>query len=127
MQTLMEQQKNVEEAKRTELQGKRAEWNKRMEDALGEAGRVRNDADGYSQTKTNEAKAMLAEAKAETDATVKEAEALGKMGGDAYVKMQLAKQFATKKFIIVPATSVSTMNMNKVVDAMAAETFGAGK
>lgn len=124
VQTLIEQQKNVEEAKRSELQAKRAEWNKRMEDALGEAGRVRNDADGYGQTKTNEAKALLAEAKAETDATVKEAEALGKMGGDAYVKMQLAKQFATKKFVIVPATSVSTMNMNKVVDAMAADAFG---
>ena len=84
VQTLMEQQKNVEEAKRSELQGKRAEWNKKMEDALGEAGRVRNDADGYSQTKTNEAKAMLAEAIAETDATVKEAEALGKMAADAF-------------------------------------------
>jgi regulator of protease activity HflC (stomatin/prohibitin superfamily) len=127
VQTLVEQQKNVEEAKRSELQAKRAEWNKRMEDALGEAGRVRNDADGYGQTKTNEAKALLAEAKAETDATVKEAEALSKMGGDAYVKMQLAKQFATKKFLIVPATSVSTMNMNKVVDAMAADAFGPGK
>ncbi len=118
VQTLIEQQKNAEEAKRTELQGKRAEWNRRMEDALGEAGRVRNEADGYAQTQGNAAKAVLAQAEAETAAVLKEAEALSKLGGDAYVKMQLAKQFALKRFVIVPATSVSTMNVNKLVDAM---------
>jgi len=124
VQTLIEQQKNAEELKRSELQGKRAEWNRKMEDALGEAGRVRNEADGYSQTKSNAAKAILAQAEAETAAVLKEAEALSKMGGDAFVKMQLAKQFAEKRFVIVPATTVSTMNVNKLVDAMVGDAFG---
>ena len=119
VQTLVEQQKNIEAAKRSELQGKRAEWNKRMEDANGEAGKVRNEADGYAQTKTNEAKALIAQAQAESAAVVKEAEALSKMGGDAYVKMQLAKQFAEMHFVIVPAASVSTLNVNKIVESLA--------
>jgi hypothetical protein len=38
------------------------------------------------------------------------------MGGDAYVKMQVAKQFAKKKFLIVPGSNVSTMNVNELVD-----------
>ncbi len=38
------------------------------------------------------------------------------MGGDAYVKMQVAKQFAQKKILIVPGSNVSTMNVNELVD-----------
>ncbi len=48
----------------------------------------------------------------------KEAEALGKLGGDAYVKMQVAKQFAQKKILIVPASNVSTMNVNDMVKTL---------
>jgi regulator of protease activity HflC (stomatin/prohibitin superfamily) len=124
VQTLVEQQKAMEEAKRSELQAKRAEWNKLSEDALGEAGRVRNEADGYSQTQMNVAKATLARAQAEASATVKEAEALAKMGGEAFVKMEVAKQFAKKKILLVPAANVATMNVNKLVEAMAADALG---
>ncbi len=124
VQTLIEQQKSMEEAKRSELQGKRAEWNKELEDALGEAGRVRNQADGYAQTKTNLAKATLAQFQAEAAATVKEAEALSKMGGEAFVKMEVAKQFAKKKILLVPAANVTTMNLNKIVESMAADALG---
>jgi regulator of protease activity HflC (stomatin/prohibitin superfamily) len=116
VQMLGEQQKNMVVQKQSELEGKRAEWNKRTEDAMGEAGQIRNAADGYYQTKSNEAKAMLASAKAEAESTKKEAEAFAKMGGDAYVKMQLAKQFATKRIMIVPASNVSTMNVNEMMD-----------
>jgi regulator of protease activity HflC (stomatin/prohibitin superfamily) len=116
VQTLIEQQKNVEVQKRSELQAKRAEWNRLMEDAIGEAGKIRNEADAYYQTKINEAKAIVAQAQAESESTRKEADALNKLGGDAYVKMQLAKQFAEKKVVIVPAASVSSMNVNKMVD-----------
>jgi len=45
----------------------------------------------------------------------KEAEALSKLGGDAYVKMQVAKQFAGKRILIVPGTNVSTMDVNGMV------------
>ena len=38
VQTLIEQQKNMFVQKQSELEGKRSEWNKRLEDALGEAG-----------------------------------------------------------------------------------------
>lgn len=121
VQTLVELQKAMEEAKRSELQAKRAEWNKFMEDALGEAGRVRNEADGYAQTQTNLAKATLARAQAEASATVKEAEALSKMGGEAFVKMEVAKQFAKKRILLVPAANVTTMNVNKIVESLAAD------
>ncbi len=115
VQTLIEQQKNMEVQKQSELQAKRAEWNRQMEDALGAAGRIKNEADGYYQVKTNQAKAILAVAQAEAEGVRKEAEALGKMGGDAYVKIQLAKQFANKKILIVPGSNVSTMNVNELV------------
>ncbi len=52
-----------------------------LEDARGEAGRLKNDADGYYQTKTNQAKAVVAVAQAEAEGIRKEAEALGKLGG----------------------------------------------
>jgi regulator of protease activity HflC (stomatin/prohibitin superfamily) len=116
VQTLVEQQKKMVQQKQSELEAKRSEWNKLLEEANGEAGRVRNEADGYYQTKSNEAKAMLAAAQAEAEATKKEGEGLGKLGGDAYVKMQLAKQLATKRILIVPASNVSTMNVNQVMD-----------
>lgn len=116
VQTLIEQQKNMAVQKQSELEGKRSEWNKRLEDALGEAGRIKNEADGYYQTKTNQAKATIAVAQAEAEGVRKEAEALGKLGGDAYVKMQVAKQFAQKRILIVPGSNVSTMNVNEMVN-----------
>jgi regulator of protease activity HflC (stomatin/prohibitin superfamily) len=116
VQKLIAQQKAADQLKQSELQGKRAEWNKLTEEALGAAGGARNDADGYYQTKTNEAKALLASARAEAESTKKEAEALGRLGGDAYVKMQLAKMLAKKRVILVPAANASTMNVNKVMD-----------
>jgi regulator of protease activity HflC (stomatin/prohibitin superfamily) len=116
VQMLAEQQKNMGVQKQSELQAKQSEWNKMVEDSMGAAGQTRNQADGYYQTKTNEAKALLASARAEAESTKKEAEAFAKMGGDAYVKMQLARQLGKKRFLIVPASNVSTMNVNQLVD-----------
>jgi regulator of protease activity HflC (stomatin/prohibitin superfamily) len=116
VQTLIEQQKNMVQQKQSELEGKRSEWNKMQEEANGEAGRVRNEADGYYETQSNEAKALIAKAQSQAMATKKEGEALGKMGGDAYVKMRLADQLAKKRIVIVPAANVSTMNVNELVD-----------
>jgi len=116
VQTLVEQQKNIAVQKKSELEAKRSEWNRKLEDARGEAGRVRNEADGYYQAQTNQAKATVAGAQAEAEGIRKEAEALSKMGGDAYVKMQLAKQFAGKRILVVPGANVSTLDVNKMVD-----------
>ena len=116
VQTLIEQQKNVEVQKKTELEGKRAQWNQRLEEAQGAAGKTKNGADGYYQTKTNEAKATIAAAQAEADGVRKEAEALGKLGGDAYVKMQVAKQLSQKRIWLVPGTNVSTMDVNGMLN-----------
>jgi regulator of protease activity HflC (stomatin/prohibitin superfamily) len=115
VQMLGEQQKNMEVQKKSELEAKRSQWNKQLEDALGEAGRIRNDSDAYYQTKTNEAQAVLAGAQAEAEGVRKEAEALGKMGGEAYVKMQVAKRLAGKRIVLVPGTNVSTMDVNQLV------------
>jgi regulator of protease activity HflC (stomatin/prohibitin superfamily) len=116
VQKLIEQQKSMEEKKKSELQGKRAQWNQQLEEAMGEAGRTRNDADAYYQTKTNEAQAIIAEAQAEAEGIRKEAEALGKMGGDAYVKMQVAQRLSQKRIVIVPGSNVSTMDVNAMVN-----------
>jgi regulator of protease activity HflC (stomatin/prohibitin superfamily) len=116
VQTLGEQQKNIEVQKKSELEGKRSQWNKLLEEAMGEAGRTRNEADAYYQTKTNEAQAVIARAQAEAEGVRKEAEALGKMGGDAYVKMQVAQQLSKKRIIIVPGSNVSTMDVNQMVN-----------
>jgi regulator of protease activity HflC (stomatin/prohibitin superfamily) len=115
VQTLIEQQKNMVVQKKSELEAKRSEWNKQLEDALGEAGRIRNDSDAYYQTKINEAKAVVAAAQAEAEGDRKEAEALGKLGGDAYVKMQVAQMLSRKRIVLVPGTNVSTLDVNKMV------------
>jgi len=115
VQTLKEQQKNMVVQKQSELEGKRSEWNRKAEDALGQAGKIKNDADGYYQTKTNQAKATIAVAQAEAEGTRKEADAFSRMGGDSYVKMQVAKQFALKKIYIVPGSNVSTMDVNQML------------
>src|SRR5262245_57948104 len=116
VQTLGEQQKNMAVQKKSELEAKRAQWNQQLEDAVGEAGRIRNEADAYYQTKTNAAKAQVAAAQAEAEGVRKEAEALGKLGGDAYVKMQVAQQLSRKRILIVPGTNVSTMDVNQMVE-----------
>jgi translation initiation factor 1 (eIF-1/SUI1) len=87
-----------------------------VEDAAGEAGRIRNEADAYYQTRTNEAKALIAVAQAEAEGVRKEAQALGKLGGAAYVKMQVAQQLSHKRVTIVPGSNVSTMDVNRLVD-----------
>jgi regulator of protease activity HflC (stomatin/prohibitin superfamily) len=115
VQMLQEQQKNMEVQKKSELEKKRAEWNKQVEDAMGEAGQIRNQADAYYQTKTNEAQAVIARAQAEAEGVRKEAEALGKLGGDAYVKMQVAQRLSKKRVMLVPASNVSTMDVNQMV------------
>ncbi len=121
VQTLVEQQKNAAVQKAAELEARRSEWNQRLEAARGEAGRLRNEANGYYQTQTNHAKAIVAAAQAEADGVRKEAQALSRLGGDAYVKMQVAKQFADKRIFIVPGTNVSTMDVNKMVDFLLAQ------
>src|SRR5262249_34816624 len=115
VQTLGEQQKNMFAQKKSEVEAKRALWNQQVEDSLGNAGRLRNEADAYYQTKTNEAKAIVAVAQAEAEGVRKEAEALGKLGGDAYVKMQVAQQLSRKRILLVPGTNVSTMDVNQMV------------
>jgi regulator of protease activity HflC (stomatin/prohibitin superfamily) len=116
MQTLVEQQKNIVAQKKSELEAKRAQWNQQMEDALGSAGRLRNEADAYYQTKTNEAKAVIAVAQAEAEGVRKEAEALSQVGGDAYVQMQVAQPLSQKRILIVPGSNVSTMAIHTMVD-----------
>jgi len=116
VQMLVERQKAVVVQKQTELEARRSQWNQKMEQARGEAGRVRNDADGYYQTQTNQAKAIVATAQAEADGVRKEAEALGKLGGDAYVKIQVSKRFAEKRIFLVPGSNVSTLDVNHTLD-----------
>jgi len=116
VQMLVERQKAAMVQKQTELEARRSEWNQSLETARGEAGRVRNEADGYYQTQTNQAKAIRAAAQAEADGIRKEAEALSKLGGDAYVKIQVAKLFAEKRIYLVPGSNVSTLDVNSVLN-----------
>ena len=125
VQTLVEQQRNMVAQKKSELEAKRALWNQQLEDALGAAGRLRNEADAYYQTKTNEAKAVIAVAQAEAEGVRKEAEALGKMGGDAYVKMRVAQLLSKKRILIVPGSKVSTMDVNTMMSFLLGRQAGA--
>jgi len=116
VQMLVERQKAMEVQKQSELEARRSEWNQKLEQARGEAGRVRNEADGYYQTQTNQAKAIVAAAQAEADGVRKEAAALSRLGGDAYVKMQVAKRFADKRIFLVPGSNVSTLDVNSTLN-----------
>jgi regulator of protease activity HflC (stomatin/prohibitin superfamily) len=112
VQMLAEREKAAVVQWESELEARRSKWNQSLEEARGEAGRVRNEADGYYQTQTNQAKAILAAAQAEADGVRKEAEALSRLGGDAFVRMQVARQLSEKRIYIVPGTSVSTLDVN---------------
>jgi regulator of protease activity HflC (stomatin/prohibitin superfamily) len=116
VQTLLERQKNAVVQKQSELEARRSAWNGKLEDARGEAGRLRNEADGYYQTQTNQAKAIVVTAQAEADGIRKEADALSKLGGDAYVKIQVSKRFAEKRIFLVPGSNVSTLDVNHTLD-----------
>jgi regulator of protease activity HflC (stomatin/prohibitin superfamily) len=116
VQMLAEREKAAVVLWQSELEARRSGWNQKLEAARGEAGRARNEADGYYQTQTNQAKAILVAAQAEADGVRKEAEALSKLGGDAFVKMQVAKQFAAKKIYLVPGTSISTLDVNSALN-----------
>ena len=116
VQMLVERQKAVIVQNQTELEARRSVWNQSLETARGEAGRARNEADGYYQTQTNQAKAIRAAAQAEADGIRKEAEALSKLGGDAYVKIQVAKLFAEKRIYLVPGSNVSTLDVNSALN-----------
>jgi regulator of protease activity HflC (stomatin/prohibitin superfamily) len=115
VQMLVERQKAVVVQKQSELEARRSDWNQKLEGARGEAGRLRNEADGYYQTQTNGAKAIIAAAQAEADGVRKEAEALAKLGGDAYVKIQVSKLFAEKRVFLVPGSNVSTLDVNSTL------------
>jgi len=116
VQMLAEREKAMLVQKQSELEGRRSEWNQKTEVARGEAGRVRNDADGYYQTQTNQAKAIVVAAQAEADGVRKEAAALSKLGGDAYVKIQVSKMFAEKRIFLVPGSNVSTLDVNSTLN-----------
>ena len=116
VQTLGEQQKNTVAQKKSELEAKRASGTSSSRTRWAVAGRLRNEADAYYQTKTNEAKAIVAVAQAEAEGVRKEAEALSKLGGDAYVKMQVSQMLSKKRILIVPGSNVSTMDVNTMVD-----------
>ena len=58
----------------------------------------------------------MAVAQAEAEGVRKEAEALGKLGGDAYVKMQVSQMLSKKRILLVPGSNVSTMDVNTMVD-----------
>lgn len=115
VQMLVERQKAALVQKQSELEARRSEWNQKLEEARGQAGRVRNDADGYYQTQTNQAKAVVAAAQAEADGVRKEAAALSRLGGDAYVKIQVSKRFAEKRVFLVPGSNVSTLDVNSTL------------
>ncbi len=115
VQMYVERQKAAVVQKQAELEARRSDWNQKLEDARGQAGRIRNEADGYYQTQTNRAKAVIAAAQAEADGVRKEAEALAKLGGDAYVKIQVSKRFAEKRVFLVPGSNVSTLDVNSTL------------
>jgi len=116
VQMLVEREKAAVVQKQTELEARRAEWNQKLESARGEAGSVRNEADGYYQTQINRAQAIVAAAQAEADGVRKEAEALSKLGGDAYVRMQVSKLLADKRVFLVPGSNVSTLDVNSTLN-----------
>ena len=52
VQMLQEQQKNLEVQKKSELEGKRAAWNKQREEATGAAGRVSLSIEAHSSDRS---------------------------------------------------------------------------
>jgi len=48
-------------------------------------------------------------------------------GGDAYVRMRVAKRLGQKKVLVVPRANVSTMNVNEVMDYLVGKATGGAR
>jgi hypothetical protein len=95
----------IKAKKQKELSEVRATVNQKVAEVDGYLNQIRIGADGYYNAKKNEADAILAQGKAEAEGMVKKIEALSGPGGEAVLKLEIAKTLiaSNPKFVVLPS------------------------
>ncbi|MCO6430514.1 MAG: SPFH domain-containing protein [Deltaproteobacteria bacterium] len=105
----------VEADKAREFNDMQAEVNRMLAEVEGYKNQAKVRGDAYLETKTNEAKAVLAAGRAEVDGLIEQINALSGPGGEAILKLELAKHLiqANPKFFIM-GSGEGSMEVKKV-------------
>ena len=117
---------------KSSVKAKREEYLRRIEQAKGEVNkmiakvdgefeRASIDADAYYKKQENISKAIMEEAKAESEGIRKMNQALAEQGGKVMVKLEMAKALKDKRIVLLPASSGSsidlkTLDVNKFLE-----------
>lgn len=107
----------AEEMKR-DLEKAKGEVSKTIEQARGESAQKTLEADAIFFERERQATAILAEKKARAEGLTAQARALAGAGGEAMVKLEVARALAGKKFVFVPAgggMDVRSTDMNTLL------------
>lgn len=93
----------VEADKAREFNDKQAEVNRQIAEANGYLNQAKLKGSGYFDSKSNEAKAIFASGKAEVDGLIEQINALNGPGGEAILKLELARNLISSnpKFIVM--------------------------
>jgi hypothetical protein len=86
-----------------DLEKAKGEVSKTIEQARGESAQRTLEADAIFFERERQATAILAEKKARAEGLTAQARALAGSGGEAMVKLEVARALAGKKFVFVPA------------------------
>jgi SPFH domain / Band 7 family len=106
----------VEADKAREFNDKQAEVNRILAEANGYLNQAKLKGDGYFDSKTNEAKAILASGKAEVDGLIEQINALSGPGGEAILKLELVKNLISSNarfFIMGGAAGRDSLEVKK--------------
>lgn len=112
------------EGSKRNLETAKGEVNQLIAKAQGELLRVKLAADSSLVQSSNEAEAILIEAKANALAIEKRNAALAGQGGRTMVKLRIAEALQGKQIILVPSgkgATVQTLDVNSLVSKMAAD------
>ncbi|MBX7100440.1 MAG: hypothetical protein K1X89_22165 [Myxococcaceae bacterium] len=112
------------EGSKRNLETAKGEVNQLIAKAQGELQRVKLAADSSLVQSSNEAEAILIEAKANALAIEKRNAALAGQGGRTMVKLRIAEALQGKHIVLVPSgkgATVQTLDVNSLVSKMAAD------
>jgi len=118
----------LEEYKR-KLEEAKGEVNKMIADADGTYRKAKIEADVYYEKQALLAEAINAEGVAEAKGIQEMNEALAGMGGEAFVKLQIAEAIQGKRIMLLPVSeggmNLKTTDMNRLIETMGIRSMAA--
>ena len=120
----------LEEYKR-KLEEAKGEVNKMVADADGTYRKAKIEADVYYEKQSLLAEAIQAEGVAEAKGIQEMNQALAGMGGEAFVKLQIAEALQGKRILLLPVSeggmNLKTTDVNRLIETMGIRSMADGK